>query len=146
VRWRGMVENAPAGVAPVARAQVVRGAVAASMVVSWRLILRTPNRSHRQLPSPCRPARRALLCREIASAAPGRHGVPFPAFASSLQSFHSMPRAGNRTGVGVAWALTLHLRWIILGATPTPALRVISRFRWRIGSKPRELSFSFIRA
>ena len=56
---------ARAGAAPSARAQLFRGAVTASMVVFWRFILHTPNRSPRPCPSPCKPARRALpLSRE----------------------------------------------------------------------------------
>ena len=92
-----------ADVAPLAHAQLIRGAVAASMVVSWRLILRTPNRSHRPRPSPCGPARRALLL--PLSGQPRPDGMEFQSLRSfySLQSFHSMPLAGIRYGVGVAW-------------------------------------------
>ena len=43
---------------------------------------------------------------------------------SSLQSLRARPLAGIRSGVVVAWRLIVHLRWNVLGATPTPALRV----------------------
>ena len=74
------------------------------------------------------------------SAAPGRPCTPVPPFVPLSPV---LPRQASgwhplRRGGGVA--PTLHLRWIILGATPTPALSVFLRFCWQFGSQSREPS------
>ncbi len=128
VRFAESVKIAPAGVAPVARAQVVRGTVARrSGLPSAARILATSSGPPAapfavQTRPPCAPLTLPGQPR------PAGLVAPVPPFNSSLQSFRARPRAGIRSGVGVAWAQPLHLRWIVLGATPTPALRVFFMF------------------
>jgi hypothetical protein len=129
---------APADVAPSASAQVVRGAVARhSGLPSAARILATSSRPPAAsfavktrppcalLPLPGQPRPTGL-------------GTPVPPFVPlspvlprQASGWHPLRRGGSV-------APTLHLRWIVLGATPTPALSVFLRFRRRCGSQRRE--------
>jgi len=81
---------------------------------------------------PCKPRPPVRFSRPFGGAAArGRHCVPVPAFV--LLSPVLRRGGGGRR-------LTLHLRWIILVPTPTPALSVFLRFRRRCGSPSREPS------
>ena len=109
--------------APSARAGLFRGAVTASMVVSWRLVPRTPNRSPRPCPSPWRPARRALPLSLSGQPRPAGHG---------FQSLRSQALSSPSTqGLGLASAPAWGWRGpnrapaaVHFGSTPTPALSV----------------------
>lgn len=117
-----------ADVAPSASAQVVRGAVAASMVAFGgsffaRQIAPIGHALRRADP----PAVRSSCPYRVSRARPAWSSIPC---VRSTLSSHSTPCLGLASAPAWGWRrrLTLHLRWINLGATPTPALRVFSRF------------------
>ncbi len=121
---RGVGKIAPAGVAPVARAQVVRGAVARRSGYGFPL-----DSSQENPPPPAasfavqtRPP--CALLPLIASAAPGRPCAPVPPFVLLSPVLPRQASGWQPLRRGGSVGPTLRLRRIVLGATPTPALSV----------------------
>jgi len=117
-----------ADVAPSASAQVVRGAVAASMVAfGGSFFARQIAPIGRFLRRADPPAVRSPA--PTGSAAPGRHGVPFPAFVllSPVLPLHASGWHPLRRGGG-GRRLTLHLSVIYFGCHPHACAQGVFKF------------------
>jgi hypothetical protein len=90
---------------------------------------------------PCAP-----LSRNTGPAAPGRPAAPVPAFVKLSPVPPRQASGWPPLRCGGSVAPIVHLRWNVLGATPTPALGFVFRFCWGVESvrtkEPRSNRFA----
>lgn len=140
LRWRGAGKTPP----QISRRPLTRRWFAGRSRPQWSSLggsyPRTPNRSHRPRPSPCRPARRALPLPLPGQPRPAGHGFQsLRSQALSSPSTQGLGLAPLRRGGG-QWAQSCTCGDLFRVCHPHAYARVISRFGRRIGSQPREPS------